>query len=63
MVGFNVSLAQIDVGIAYAVWSGIGTTVVAGVGILVFHESHGLMKLICLALIVVGVVGLNLLEQ
>ena len=61
MVGFNVSLAQIDVSTAYAVWSALGTMVVTSLGILVFKEKCTLVKIACLFLIVSGVVGLQLL--
>jgi len=62
MFGFNLSLAKIEVGIAYAVWSAIGTTIVTTVGIVVFRESCDLWKISCLVLILAGVVGLNLRE-
>jgi small multidrug resistance pump len=55
-----VALDKIDLGIAYAVWSALGTTVLTGVGIAFFGEKYGPTKLACLALVVVGVVGLNL---
>ena len=53
-------LRRIDIGIAYALWSAIGTALVALIGIAVFHESVTAMKLISLALIIAGVVGLRL---
>ena len=48
------------VSVAYAVWSGVGTAVVAAVGYFFLGESMGWVKGLSLALIVVGVVGLNL---
>jgi len=60
MAGFNVSLAKIEVGVAYAVWSALGTLVVSAGGIVFFGESCDTWKLTCLFLITVGVVGLNL---
>jgi small multidrug resistance pump len=62
MGGINIALSQIEIGIAYAVWSALGTLVVTGVGIFVFKESCSPAKILCLSLIIVGVVGLNLLE-
>lgn len=59
MWGFNLSLAQVPVGIAYAVWSALGTTLVTTMGILHFGETMNWKKAICLLLIVSGVVGLN----
>jgi len=42
------------------VWSGIGTALVAAIGILWFGEVASLWKLVSLALIIVGVAGLHL---
>ena len=54
------ALRGIDLSIAYAVWSGVGTAVVAGIGIWWFGEPASAGKLLSLALIVLGVAGLNL---
>jgi len=48
------------VSVAYAVWSGVGTAIVAVIGYLFLGESLGWLKAFSLALIVLGVVGLNL---
>jgi small multidrug resistance pump len=53
-------LKRIDVSIAYALWSGLGTALIATIGILYFKEPLTLVKLASLVLIVLGVVGLNL---
>jgi small multidrug resistance pump len=58
--GFAVSLAQIEVGIAYACWAALGTAIVSTSGILLFGESYDSVKLLCLLMIMAGVVGLNL---
>ena len=62
MCGFALSLAKIEVGIAYAVWSALGTAIVTTAGIVLFGESCDSIKLGCLLLIMAGVVGLNLRE-
>jgi small multidrug resistance pump len=51
---------QMSVSVAYAVWSGLGTAAIAVVGALVLGERIDAVKLTALALIVVGVVVLNL---
>jgi small multidrug resistance pump len=56
----TLALKRIDVSVAYAVWSGVGTALIATIGVLWFREPATAVKLISLALIVVGVVGLNL---
>lgn len=48
------------VSVAYAVWSGLGTAIVALIGYLFLGEQLGPLKALSLAMIVVGVVGLNL---
>src|SRR5215469_5817135 len=56
----SLALRGIDLSIAYAVWSGAGTAIVAAIGILWFGEPAGAWKLLSLALIVLGVAGLHL---
>ena len=56
----SLALRGIDLSIAYAVWSGVGTASVAAIGIVWFGETAGALKLLSLALIVLGVVGLHL---
>ena len=63
MLGFFVALAKIEVGIAYACWSALGTLIVSTIGIVIFHEKADRVKLLCLAMIAAGVVGLNLRED
>ncbi|MET0287538.1 MAG: multidrug efflux SMR transporter [Polyangiales bacterium] len=60
LVSLNMALKTLPVGMAYAIWSGLGTMAVATIGILYFREPPSVAKLVCLALIIVGVVGLNL---
>jgi len=50
----------VPVSVAYAVWSGVGTALVAVIGYAFLGESLGWFKAMSLALIVVGVVGLSL---
>lgn len=57
---FSLALKKIDVGIAYAVWSGLGTTLIATVGILWFREPLSALKIISIGLIIMGVIGLRL---
>jgi small multidrug resistance pump len=53
------ALKSLDLGIAYAVWAGVGTATVAVIGIVVFDEPGSVTKAAGLALIVAGVVLLN----
>ena len=56
----TLALKKFDVSIAYAVWSGVGTALIASIGVLWFKEPATAMKLVSLGLIILGVVGLNL---
>jgi small multidrug resistance pump len=56
----TLALKRIDVSVAYSVWSGVGTALIATIGVLWFKEPITALKLVSLALIVGGVVGLNL---
>lgn len=57
---FTLALKKIDVSVAYAVWSGVGTAMIALVGVLWFREPVTALKMVSLLLIIAGVIGLNL---
>jgi small multidrug resistance pump len=60
-LGFlGLALKRVDLSLAYAIWSGLGITFIASVGILCFREPLTAIKLVSLGFIVAGVVGLNL---
>ncbi len=59
-VALTFALKKIDVSVVYAVWSGVGTALIAVIGIAYFRESATIIKLASIGLIIVGVVGLNL---
>lgn len=48
------------VSVAYAVWAGLGTALVAVVGVVLLGEPLGWVRAVSLGLVVIGVVGLNL---
>lgn len=58
----TMALKKIDVSLAYAIWAGLGTALIAAIGFIYFKEVVTGIKLISIALIVieVEVVGLNL---
>jgi small multidrug resistance pump len=51
---------RLPVGVVYAVWSGVGTAAVAGIGVVFLGESLGLVRVLGLALVIAGVLALNL---
>jgi small multidrug resistance pump len=54
------TLKKIEISVAYAVWSGVGTALIATIGILYFKEAATTLKFVSLFLIVAGVVGLKI---
>jgi quaternary ammonium compound-resistance protein SugE len=54
------ALRTLPVGTAYAVWTGIGAAGTAIIGLLFLGEPRDALRLISIALIVAGVVGLQL---
>ena len=55
----SLSLRTIPIGIAYAVWSGIGIALLALIGWMIYGQSLDTPAIVGLALIVTGVVVLN----
>ncbi|MBI4873299.1 MAG: multidrug efflux SMR transporter [Acidobacteria bacterium] len=60
LFGLSVAVRRIPVGTAYAVWSGLGTLIVATVGVLWFKEEATPPRLLSAVLIIAGVAGLYL---
>ena len=56
----SMALKTLPVGTAYAVWTGIGAVGVAVVGILFLGEPGDVFRVLSIALIVAGIVGLKL---
>lgn len=56
----TISLKKIDISIAYAIWSGLGTVIISIIGIVIFKESVNLVKVASIILIIVGVMALNI---
>lgn len=54
------ALKFMDIGVAYSIWSGLGTAIVAIIGVYLFGEAVCTIKIISILLIIIGVVGLNL---
>jgi small multidrug resistance pump len=63
VVPLALALRQIEVSVAYSVWSALGTALAVAVGIIWFKEPASAMRLASLALIVLGLFFLNLSAQ
>jgi len=60
LFGLSLAVKSIPVGTAYAVWSGLGTLMVAIIGVLWLKEQVTLLRSVSTLLIVLGVAGLYL---
>ncbi|MNR20352.1 Quaternary ammonium compound-resistance protein QacC [compost metagenome] len=56
----SLSLQTIPLGIAYAIWSGVGTAITAMIGIAIWKETVNVYTLLGILLIIAGVIVLNL---
>lgn len=56
----SLSLKFIPVGTAYVVWTGIGAVGGVMVGMLLFNEPRDVLRLVSIALVIAGIVGLKL---
>jgi quaternary ammonium compound-resistance protein SugE len=55
----GIAVRTLPLGSAYAVWTGIGSVGTAVLGIVLFREPATALRLLCIGLIVVGIVGLK----
>ena len=62
--GYFLYLAQksIPIGTAYVIWTGIGAIGTVLLGILFFHDSANIFRLLFLSLTLIGIVGLKLVH-
>ncbi|MFF4158016.1 DMT family transporter [Streptomyces sp. NPDC001678] len=59
----SLALRTLDVGIGYTVWTGIGSVGAVVFGALLFGESITIGKVVCLAAIIGGVLGLHMTTE
>jgi small multidrug resistance pump len=60
LFGLSTAVSKIPVGTAYAVWSGVGTLMVAVLGVFWLKEQVTVLRSVSMLLIVIGVAGLSL---
>jgi small multidrug resistance pump len=58
--GLSQAVKEIPVGVAYAVWSGLGTAAIVGIGAVFLGEPLSPVKVLGVGLVIAGVVILNL---
>ena len=57
------ALKVIPVGVAYAIWAGLGTAAIAVIGMTVFDEQVSVLKIVFIGMVIAGAVGLNLITD
>ncbi|ASN03938.1 DMT family transporter [Virgibacillus necropolis] len=55
-----IAMKTITPGVAYAIWTGMGSVGITLVSYFLFKEKIHLPQLVCLSLIVIGIVGLKI---
>lgn len=55
----GVAVKNLPIGTAYAVWTGIGTVGTAILGIFLFREPASFLRVLCISMIVMGILGLK----
>jgi quaternary ammonium compound-resistance protein SugE len=56
----NVALRHLEVGPAYAVWTGLGAAGTAAIGMLALGDHVSALRLVSIGLVIAGAIGLNL---
>lgn len=56
----GIAMKSLPMGLAYAVWVGVGVVGTATLGMLLFGESVSATKIVSIALIIAGIIGLKL---
>ncbi|MDB5651305.1 MAG: molecular chaperone [Hyphomicrobiales bacterium] len=56
----GLSLKNLPLGTAYAVWTGVGTVGTVALGIMLFGEPASVLRIACIGLILAGIFGLKL---
>lgn len=59
----SIVLKTIPVGIAYAIWSGLGIVLIALVGLVVFHQRLDFAAILGMLLILAGVIVINVFSK
>ena len=59
----SLTLRVIPLGVTYAIWSGVGVVLISAVGWVIYRQSLDLPAIVGIALIVAGVIILNLFSK
>lgn len=62
VVFLAMAVKHLPLGTAYAIWTGIGTLGTVILGIWLFNEPSDLIRMLCIGLIIVGIIGLKVVS-
>jgi small multidrug resistance pump len=60
LAALTIAVKTVPISSAYAIWSGLGTTLTAIIGVVHFNDPINTIKIVSLGLVILGVIGLNL---
>ncbi len=60
IISLTIAVKVIDISIAYAIWCALGSAAIVLIGVYFFGELMTIQRIFCLALIILGVIGLHL---
>ncbi len=63
IAALTMALKKIEMSIAYAIWAGVGTSLITIIGLFLFKEELTLLKVVSILFIIAGVTGLHLSSQ
>lgn len=58
----KLAMHNIPMGTAYAIWTGIGTAGGTIIGMMFYHESKHFIRILCILMILIAVIGLRLIS-
>jgi small multidrug resistance pump len=62
LYALSLSVKTLDLSIVYAIWSGVGITLISIIGVFFFQEQITFYKVFFISLIVIGVSGLQMIS-
>jgi len=60
LTSLTIAIKKIDISVAYAIWCGLGISLISTIGILWFEEPVNILKIASIGIIIIGVIGLNI---
>ena len=60
LTSLTIAIKKINISVAYAIWCGLGISLISTIGILWFEEPVNILKIASIGIIIIGVIGLNI---